>query len=132
MLSCHGIAVQRCQIAWVLAYWGMLGCQECWVAWMLACWGIELRGYSDAQRLGAGVLRCWHDGVWSCCRDSEVQGCCVIWGLRCRHAMLMGCRIAQVLAYLVGLLGYTAAWKLECRVVGSHREGTQGWSSDGC
>lgn len=46
-----------------------------------------------------------------------MQGCWVIWGLGCWRAMVMGCRIAQVPAYLVGLLGYTAAWKLECRVV---------------
>lgn len=85
---------------------------------MLTCWGSESRAYSDVQCLGAGVLRCWHDGVWSCCRDCDVQGCWVMWGLECWHDMLMGCRIAQVQAYLVGLLGYTAVWKLECRGVG--------------
>ena len=81
----------------------MLGCQGCWAAWMLACWGIELQGYSDAQRLEAEVLRCWHDRMWSCCRDSDVQGC-----------------------WFAGVLGYMGAGVLAC-----HGNGVQDCTSAG-
>lgn len=96
----------------------MLGCQGCWAAWMLACWGIELQGYSDVQRLEAEVLRCWHDRMWSCCRDSDVQGCCFAGVLGYMGAGVLACRGNGVQdCTSAGILGWIA-WLHSCLEAG--------------